>query len=468
MRAARSFWLQQALDRSPAEPRPLAHDRRADVCIVGGGFTGLWTALRIKEAEPAAEVVVLERDICGGGASGRNGGFCMTWVSKAPLLYGLCGGQETARLIKASQEAVRDIGRFCGEHDIDCEFRHDGWLWTASNRTQLDSWRVAMDTLDRLGLHPFEELSPEEVARRSGSTTHMAGIYESGTATLQPASLARGLARVCHEKGVEIYEGTAMTELLRGGRPGVRTPRGTVTADKVVLALNAWAHELPEFRRQVMPICADGLATEPIAERLQALGLADGVAISDSRMMVDYYRTTPDGRMVYGKGGGDFPFAGRVGSRFDTVSSRPEAVRAAMLRNYPSLADAAIAATWRGPATRTATGLPMFGRLRGAPAILFGHGYVGNGVGPSYTGGRILASLALERHDEWSETPLVGAEGPALPPEPFRYVGGHVVRAAVARKERAEDAGRRATALDRFLASLAPAGLTARTTENKV
>jgi len=468
MRAARSFWLQQALDRSPAEPRPLAHDRRADVCIVGGGFTGLWTALRIKEAEPAAEVVVLERDICGGGASGRNGGFCMTWVSKAPLLYGLCGGQETARLIKASQEAVRDIGRFCGEHDIDCEFRHDGWLWTASNRTQLDSWRVAMDTLDRLGLHPFEELSPEEVARRSGSTTHMAGIYESGTATLQPASLARGLARVCHEKGVEIYEGTAMTELLRGGRPGVRTPRGTVTADKVVLALNAWAHELPEFRRQVMPICADGLATEPIAERLQVLGLADGVAISDSRMMVDYYRTTPDGRMVYGKGGGDFPFAGRVGSRFDTVSSRPEAVRAAMLRNYPSLADAAIAATWRGPATRTATGLPMFGRLRGAPAILFGHGYVGNGVGPSYTGGRILASLALERHDEWSETPLVGAEGPALPPEPFRYVGGHVVRAAVARKERAEDAGRRATALDRFLASLAPAGLTARTTENKV
>jgi len=468
MQATRSLWLQQALARAPAAPRPLRGDRKVDICIVGGGFTGLWTALRIKEAEPAAEVVVLERDICGGGASGRNGGFCMTWVSKAPLLYGRCGGQETARLIKASQDAVRNIGRFCVEHDIDCEFRHDGWLWTASNRTQLDSWRVAIDTLDRIGLHPFEELSSEDVARRSGSTAHIAGVYETGTATLQPALLARGLARVCREKGVEIYEGTAMTELLRGGTPGVRTPNGTVTAQKVVLALNAWAHELPEFRRQVMPICADVLATEPIAEKLRALGLTDGVAISDSRLMVDYYRTTPEGRMVYGKGGGDFPFAGRVGSRFDTVSSRPDEVRAAMLRNYPSLADAAVVATWRGPATRTATGLPMFGRLRGAPAIAFGHGYVGNGVGPSYTGGRILASLALERRDEWSETPLVGAEGAPLPLEPFRYIGGRMVRAAVGRKERAEDAGRKATMLDRFLASLAPAGLTARTTENRV
>jgi len=467
MQATRSFWLQQALAQAPAEPRPLRADRKADVCIVGGGFTGLWTALRIKEAEPAAEVVVLERDICGGGASGRNGGFCMTWVSKAPLLYGLCGGQETARLIKASQEAVRDIGRFCVEHDIDCAFRHDGWLWTASNRTQLDSWRVAIDTLDRLGLHPFDELSPDEVARRSGSAQQIAGVYETGTATLQPAQLARGLVRVCRESGVAIYEGTPMTELLRGGTPGVRTPHGMVTAEKVVLALNAWAHELPEFRRQVMPICADGLATEPVAETLRALGLTDGVAISDSRLMVDYYRTTPDGRMVYGKGGGDIPFAGRVGSRFDTVSSRPVELRAAMLRNYPSLADAAIVATWRGPATRTATGLPMFGRLRDAPAIVYGHGYVGNGVGPSFTGGRILASLALDRRDEWSETPLVGFEGAPLPPEPFRYVGGRIVRAAVTRKEGAEDAERRANPLDRYLASLAPAGLTARTAKNK-
>ena len=459
----RSFWLNQALDREPARPEPLAGDVSADICIVGGGFTGLWAALHIRDMEPAADIVVLERDICGGGASGRNGGFCMTWSSKAPLLYAQCGGQEAARLIEASEEAVRAIGRFCADNGIDCEFRKDGWLWTASNEAQREAWRGAMDSLDRLGLHPYVELPADEVARRSGSPTHLAGVYEAGVATVQPASLARGLARVAAARGIRIHEGTAMTGLSRGVRPTVRTARGTVRADKVVLALNAWAHEFPEFRRSVMAICADGFATAAAPDRLDGLGLRDNIAISDSRTMVDYYRRTEDGHMVYGKGGGTFPFAGRVGSRFDTASSRLGDVRAAMLRNYPSLSDLAIAATWRGPATRTATGLPMFGHMKGEPAILYGHGYVGNGVGPSYNGGRILASLALERKDEWSESPLVGTAGRLLPPEPFRYFGGLAVRAAVQAKDRADDEGRKPGPLTRLLAGLAPSGLTART-----
>ncbi len=457
----RSYWLQQALAAEPAKPEPLTGDTAADVCIVGGGFTGLWTALRIHQLEPAADIVIIERDICGGGASGRNGGFCMTWTSKAPILHGICGGQETTRLVGESEAAVRAIGRFCADNGIECEFRHDGWLWTASNTAQLDAWRGTLDLLDRLGLHPFEELSPQDVAARSGSAMHLAGIYERGAATLQPAALARGLARVCRERGIRIHEATRMTGLDRSARPAVHTPSGTIRAQKVVLALNAWAHEFREFRRAVVPICADVIATAPIPERLGELGIEDGLAISDSRMLVDYYRRTADGRMVYGKGGGDFPFAGRVGSRFDTASNREAEVRAAMLRNYPGLADVPIAAAWRGPATRTATGAPMFGRMPGAPAILYGHGYVGNGVGPSYNGGKILASLALERRDEWTESPLVGARGTLLPREPLRYVGGHVVRAAVRRKERAEDAGREPGFIDRALAGLAPSGLTA-------
>jgi putative aminophosphonate oxidoreductase len=459
----RSYWLNQVLEQSPAQPQPLSGDITADICIVGGGFTGLWTALHIKESDPSADIAIIERDICGGGASGRNGGFCMTWVSKAPLLYPVCGGQETVRMVEASEAAVRAIGQFCADNGIECEFRHDGWLWTASSDAQRDAWRSSIDILDKLGLHPFDELSTDEVARRSGSERHIAGVYEKGTATVQPAALARGLARVCAERGVRIYENTTMTELGRSAQPHVRTDRGMVKATRVILALNAWAHELPEFRRAVMPICADGIATAPIPEQLEKLGLRDGMAISDSRTMVDYYRRTADGRMVYGKGGGGFPFAGRVGSRFDTESSRPDEVRTAMLRNYPGLADAPIAATWRGPATRTATGLPMFGRLKEAPAIVYGHGYIGNGVGPSYNGGRILAALVLDRKDEWSECPLVGGEGKLLPPEPFRYIGGLAVRAAVHAKDNADDQGRTSNPLTRYLAGLAPSGLTART-----
>jgi len=268
-------------------------------------------------------------------------------------------------------------------------------------------------------------------------------VFEAGAATVQPALLARGLARVAREKGVRIHEHTPMLALERTSQPSVRTPGGTIRANKVVLALNAWAHELPEFRRKLLPICADGIATEAIPERLAELGWTDGVAISDSRAMVDYYRTTRDGRIAYGKGGGAFPFAGRVGSRFDGAATRADEVRAAMLRNYPELADVPIVSTWRGPATRSITGLPMFGRMPGAPAIVYGHGYVGNGVGPSYNGGRILASLALDRADEWSTCPLVDAAAPNFPPEPIRYFGGLLVQAAVERKDRADDEGRR-------------------------
>ena len=226
----RSYWLNQVLDRSPARPQSLTGDTTADICIVGGGFTGLWTALHIKEAEPAVDIVIIERDICGGGASGRNGGFCMTWTSKVPLLYPLCGGQETVRMVEASEDAVRAIGQFCADNEIDCEFRHDGWLWTASSEAQRDAWRGAIDVLDKLGLHPFDELSPDEVARRSGSPRHIGGVYEKGTATVQPAALARGLARVCVERGVRIFENTAMTELGRSSPPYVRTKRGVVKA----------------------------------------------------------------------------------------------------------------------------------------------------------------------------------------------------------------------------------------------
>jgi len=435
----RSYWLQQALEGEGAEDvPPLAGDLKTDVCIVGGGFTGLWTAIRLKEHEPALDVTIIEGDICGGGASGRNGGFCMTWMSKAEKLLKICGAQE----------------------GVDCQFTHHGWIWTASNQAQAGAWSETVEQLERLGVHAYEPLSREEVAARTGSDRHVAGVFEAGVATVQTAMLARGLRRAALRRGVRIHEGTRMTELVRGPKPAVRTARGTVSAETVVLALNAWAHELPEFRRTVMPIAADAVVTEPVPEKLAEIGLADCAAVSDSRFLVNYYRATVDGRMAWGKGGGGFPFAGRVGQSFDGPSPRESEVRAEMAKYYPALAEVPIAAAWRGPATRTKTGLPFFGRLAGSPRIVYGHGYTGNGVGPCYLGGRILASLALDRRDEWAETPL--AQGPQpgkLPPEPIRYIGGHMVRTACIRADRAEDEGRKPGFIDRRLAALAPAGL---------
>ena len=249
-----------------------------------------------------------------------------------------------------------------------------------------------------------------------------------------------------------------MVGLTRSSPPRVRTPGGTVTADRVVFALNAWAARLRELRRRLVVIASDMVATVRAPEPVAELGWG-GVCLSDSRLLVNYFRATRDGRVAWGKAGGTLAFAGRVGASFQGGSPRADEVAASMRRLYPGLADLEVEHGWTGPIDRSVTGLPFFERLGGRPDLLVGAGYSGNGVGPSVLGGRILASLALELEDEWSTSGLVGVPPGSFPPEPARYDGGLLGRAEVARKERAEDDGRRPTRLDRALAGLAPPGL---------
>ena len=463
----RSFWLDEVLQREGEDNRtePLTGDRRVDVCIVGGGYTGLWTALRLKELEPGLDVAIVEADICGGGASGRNSGFVMNWAHKAPILFKLCGAQEGLRLLRESEAAVKSIGDFCAHHGLDAGFRLDGWIWTASNQAQIGGLSSIVNELDRLGIHPFEQLSPEEVARRTGSNRNVAGIFEPGVATVNPAVLVRGLRRIALENGVRIYEDTPMRSLDRARPSRVHTPGGTITADSVVLALETWAAELPEFRRAFMVVSADGIMTEAVPHLLAEAGVTNGVAISDSRLFLNVFRTTVDGRLHYATSTGVVPFAGRVGRRFDGQTPIQDELETELRRFYPSLSAARIVSGWRGSVTRTRMGLPFFGRLPGHPNIVFAHGYSGSGVGPSHMAGRVLASLVLGRKDEWSETPFSHGPLSAFPPEPIRYFGSWLVRGAVARKERAEDQGRKPNRLDATLSRLAPASLDARTKE---
>ena len=431
------------------------------MCVVGGGYTGLWTALRLKELEPAIDVALVEADVCGGGASGRNGGFVLSWWPKFHTLRKLCGTDEALRLARASADGVGDIGKFCADNGIDAHYHLDGYLWAATNRAQVGAWRPVMDELDRLGVHPFVELPPDEAAHRSGSPVHLGGAVEATGAIVQPALLARGLRRVALERGVRIFERSEMTGLERRPRalPVVRISGGSVTAHCVVVAMNAWAARFAEVRRRIVVVGSDIVATEPIADRLSEIGWTDGLSISDSRLLVHYYRTTDDGRIAFGKGGGALCLGRWVGPRFEGESRRREPVEGAFRRTYPMLKDARLTSSWTGPIDRTRTGLPFFWRLGSRPDVLVGVGYSGNGVGPSYLGGRILASLALGRDDEWAGSGLVRPPAGRFPPEPFRFIGGHVVRDAIARKEQAEDEGRRPDRLTKALVRLAPAGL---------
>ena len=456
----RSLWLKEALESDRSETSaPIRGKVRADVCIVGGGFTGLWAAIHLADQEPSLTVALVEADVCGSGASGRNGGFVMSWWSKFGSLVKACGVEGATRLAQASADAVREIGEFCDRHDIDVAYHHRGWLWAATSNAQLNAWDTTLGKLDRLGLTPFERLGGDEVASRTGSAAHLGGVFEPTAAVVHPGHLVRGLRRVAIDHGVQVYEHSPMRRLSdANGRRQVDTDGGVVEADRVVLALNAWAAPLATYRRFLVVVASDVIATPRIPERIAEIGWESGLPVSDSRRLVNYYRTTDDGRVVFGKGGGTIAFRGRIDGAFNRRSPRELEVTAQFHRAYPALADVFPDQSWRGPIDYSASGLPAFLSVGAHDDTYCGAGYSGNGVGPSYLGGRILASLALGLDDEWTTCGLTTPPRAYLPGEPLRYVGGQLVRRAIARKERLEDRGDRPDWATSNLARLDPTG----------
>lgn len=276
---------------------------------------------------------------------------------------------------------------------------------------------------------------------------------------MQPAALVRGLRRVALEMGVRIYEHTKVVSFTRKSPIYVETARGKLTAKKLVIANNAWAASIRELHRAFAVVSSDIVVTAPIPDRLQQIGWHRDLAITDSQTMVDYYRITRDGRIAFGKGGWTIAYGGNIGANFDRHPVRAAEVTADLRRYYPALSDVPITHDWSGPIDRTPDSLPLLGYLNRDKSIVYGVGWSGNGVGPSMMGGRILASLVLELDDEWAHHPLIGRSLRNFPPEPIRCFGAHVVRAAVAAKERAEIEDRRASWWSVQLAKLAPAGL---------
>ena len=441
----RPFWLAQALAADPEPPAPpLAGATRTQLAVVGGGFTGLWTAILAKQARPELDVVVLEADLCGAGASGRNGGCVLSWATKFLTLRRLYGEAEARRLALESERAILAIEAFIGEHRIECEWRRHGTLYTATSAAQLGASDAVMAALGAHGICSWQRLPLEEVQRRAGSRAHLEGWFSPLAATVQPARLVRGMRRVARDLGVRIYERTPMVAIDGDSPPMLRTPRGVVTADRVVLALNAWmAGMFRSVRRCIAIVSSDMVITEPAPAALARSGLDGGISVLDSRTFVHYYRSTSDGRLMLGKGGNTFAYGGRMRPVFDEPSPYREALARQLGRFMPELASTGIAASWNGPSDRSVTGLPFFGQLPGRPEFHYGFGYSGNGVGPSRLGGEILASLALGLDNAWTSSPLVAGPRGRFPPEPVRYLGSLLVRNAIRRKEAAEDAGRR-------------------------
>ncbi|MBW0235012.1 MULTISPECIES: FAD-dependent oxidoreductase [Pseudomonas] len=455
----RPFWLEQALALDSGAPcETLTGDTRAQVCIVGGGYTGLWTAIMLKEQNPELDVLLIEADICGAGASGRNGGCALSWSAKYFTLERLFGVEEAVRLVKASEQSIYAIGAFCEKYAIDADFRLDGTLYTATNAAQVGSTDSVIAALERQSINSFSKLAVEEVQRRAGSAQHLEGWFSPAAASVQPGKLVRGLRRVALQLGVRIHENTPMIGLEEGTPALIRTPDGSIRADRVVLGMNAWmARAFPQFERSVAIVSSDMLITRPRPYLLQEIGLTSGVTVLDSRIFVHYYHNTPDGRIMLGKGGNTFAYGGRMSPAFDRPSPYAGLLQKSLQQFFPAFAGVEVEATWNGPSDRSVTGLPFFGQMSPYGNVFYGFGYSGSGVGPCHMGGQILASLVQGQNNDWTRSPLVDGPLGYFPPEPIRYLGSLMVRNAIRRKERAEDHGRRPRHLDVRLAKFAAA-----------
>lgn len=460
----RSLWLNEALGPGAIGENVLQGDVRADVCIVGGGFTGLWTAIRLSELDPKLNVVIVEADLCGAGASGRCSGGVGSWWGKLTSLVEKLGDTDGLRVLQASSAAVRDIDAFVGENDIDCDLRRGPSLWGATAPAQVGAWESVFRTAERLGLTPpWRRLADADVQQRFGRhSPYIAGVLIDKAIRVQPAKLARGLRHAALQRGVAIYERSPVSHIRADGSGiTVETSNGEVAADQVVLAANAWMAHLPEFRPFVTVISSEIVATDPIPGLLERLGMRDFPGGINSRLMVNYGGITPKGQVYLGRGGGTIAFAGRVGPEFDRSEAQIREVEDDFRYFYPELRGTPLPHGWSGPIDRSTTGLPWLGHLAGSERVHFAIGYSGHGVGASALAGRMLASNVLRRNDEWSSLTecLERARHGRFPPEPIRYLGGQVVRAAVARKEMAERERRSPSRIDAALARLAPGSI---------
>jgi len=437
----RPWWL----DEAPAvEPEPLLEgDADAEIAIVGGGYTGLWAALTVRELEPSARVVVLEGELCGEGPSGRNGGFLHGYWSPLARLRRVFGDGDALAIAEAGSAVIPGVRAFAERHGADVWLREAPLLEVSAAPAQDESVDRAVATARELGVE--EEAVPltaAELAERCASPRFRRGVLFREGATVQPARLARALRAAALASGVTIHERSPVRKVDRG-RPNVlQTPNGRVRADEVVVAVNAAAAGWRPLARWLTVFGSYVVLTEPVPELLERINWTGGESIADGRMFLHYFRTTNDGRVVMGSGSGPIGFGGRIDERFTSDAPSVARAEAGLRFLLPELAAARVERAWGGPIDVSADHFPFFGTVPGS-RVHYGAGYSGNGVGPSWLGGKILARLALGIEDELTGLPLVNRRVRPLPPEPVKRLGGGLVRGAALRVEEAEQAGRR-------------------------
>ncbi len=417
-----SFWHDSfpgSLQRRPALPG----DRDADVCIVGAGYTGLWTAYYLAAADPSLRIVVLESETAGFGASGRNGGWCSAQFPSSMAAVARRSDRDAARALhRAMTATVDEVGRVAAEEGIDCHYDKGGTIALARTPVQVERARaeVAEARAWGLGEEDLRWLSAAEASESLGATDVLGATYTPNCAAIHPARLVRGLADAVAGRGVDIFEGTRVTRLAAGRAD---TPYGVVRAPIVVRATEGYTARLPGQRRAIAPVFSLMLATEPLPSTFwDEVGLRRRETFTDHRHLIIYGQRTADDRLAFGGRGAPYHFGSAIRPEYDREPTVFAALRDVLVDLFPPLRDAAVTHTWGGPLGVPRDWFASVGLDR-ATGLGWAGGYVGDGVGTSNLAGRTLADLITGRDTDLVRLPWVGHRSRPWEPEPLRWLG---------------------------------------------
>ena len=441
-----SFWLEDAGD--PLTPRPaLQRSEEVDVAILGAGYTGLWTAYYLLLHNPGLKVAVVEREIAGYGASGRNGGWCSPRFPVSAGAMAKRWGPDAARaVLLALQAAVDEIQQVSEREGIDTCFRPAGTLTVARGAHQLPALQSSYKAYDRLGMGDhYQFLSPEQVAERINITDIHGGLYTPDGASIHPGRLVRGVARAVEAHGGTIYEQTRVTDFNGGHNARLVTEAGELRARKaIVLAGEAYLTRLPKLHRALLPAYSLICLTEPLTENQWAkIGWQHGENLASTRNTVVYLTKTPDGRILFGSRGAPYRFGSEITDDQDRHAATQALIQRSLIEWFPSLEGIRFTHGWGGPVGMPIDWTPAV-RFDPATRIAFAGGYTGQGVSTTNLAGQILAGMITERQTGFESLPFAQRRSPNWIPEPLRWFIVRYMQDALLRIDEAAEVGKAA------------------------
>ncbi|HEY2214330.1 MAG TPA: FAD-binding oxidoreductase [Acidimicrobiales bacterium] len=431
---------------TPLKNRPgLPNDLQVDVCIVGAGFTGLWTAYSLIASDPTLRIAVVEREVAGFGASGRNGGWCSALFAVSDgALVRKYGHEAMMAMRRAMEQTIDQIGATAVAEGIDCHFTKGGTVDGARTEAQRARGQAEVEQARRhgFGADDLRWLDQAEAQAMVGMDGILGATYTPHCAAIQPALLARGLADAVERRGVMLFEHTAVTDIVPGRTgmgPVAHTTHGTIRADVVVRAVEAWTATLPGQRRSLVPVYSLMVATEPLSDSFwDSAGLSDRQTFADYRHMIIYGQRTADNRIAFGGRGAPYHFGSSVQQEFDRDDTVHALLRSTLTELFPALNEARFTHAWGGP-----LGIPRDWHssvgLDRASGMAWAGGYVGDGVATTNLAGRTLADLIIGNDTDLTRLPWVNHRSPRWEPEPLRWLGVNAGLWAMTLGDRSEE-----------------------------